>query len=242
MTGEYYKKLVWITVFAVAMGFLESAVVVYLRQLYYPEGFGFPLKIISGRIAFTELLREIATIFMLIAAGALAGKNFTEKFAWFIYSFALWDIFYYVFLKLLLNWPESFLSWDILFLVPVIWVGPVLAPVINSMIMIALAMFLLYFCSRCGNARISGSAWVLLITGSLIILVSYTEDYMQFLLKHFSFPEIIFPSDKHSVIDLAKNYIPGSFHWPVFSTGVVLHIFAILLIIKINHEKKFYAG
>ena len=30
--------------YAVAMGYLEAAVVVYLRAIYYPEGFSFPLK------------------------------------------------------------------------------------------------------------------------------------------------------------------------------------------------------
>jgi membrane protein implicated in regulation of membrane protease activity len=57
--------------------------------------------------------------------------------------FAIWDIFYYIFLWLLIGWPESFFTWDILFLLPVTWVGPVLAPVINSLTMIVLAGLIL---------------------------------------------------------------------------------------------------
>ena len=91
----------WITLFGIAMGLLEGAVVVYLRELYYPEGFGFPLKLMSNQVALTELFREAATLIMLMSIGALAGRTRIERFAFFIYSFAVWDIFYYVFLKLL---------------------------------------------------------------------------------------------------------------------------------------------
>jgi len=132
-------NLIWITFFAIAMAFVESAVVVYLRELYYPEGFNFPLVLLPGRIALTEFLREIATLIMLLGIGFLAGRNFRQRFAWFIYSFAIWDIFYYVFLKLILDWPSSWLTWDILFLIPVIWTGPVLAPVLVSLTMIILS-------------------------------------------------------------------------------------------------------
>ena len=85
------------------MGFLESAVVVYLREILYPEGFAFPLSPIPVSLAVTELLREVATLIMLVTIGIIAAKRFSTGFAWFIYSFAIWDIFYYVFLKLLLD-------------------------------------------------------------------------------------------------------------------------------------------
>ena len=139
-----YSNLIWITFLAVSMAFVESAVVIYLRELYYPAGFDFPMVSMPGRIALTEILREIATLIMLLAMGFLAGKNARQRFAWFIYSFAVWDLFYYVFLKLVLNWPSSWFTWDILFLVPVVWTGPVLAPVLVSLTMIILAFTILY--------------------------------------------------------------------------------------------------
>ncbi|MBK6833902.1 MAG: hypothetical protein IPG89_06345 [Bacteroidetes bacterium] len=65
---------------------------------------------------------------MLVGAGIIAGKTRLTRFAYFIIAFAIWDIFYYVFLYVLLQWPESLFTWDILFLVPVPWTGPVIAP------------------------------------------------------------------------------------------------------------------
>jgi hypothetical protein len=77
------------------MGMVESAVVIYLRELYYPGGFKFPVQPTSTTVAITEVIREIATMIMLLAIGMLAGKSKTGRFAWFIYSFAIWDISYY---------------------------------------------------------------------------------------------------------------------------------------------------
>ncbi len=100
------KLLIIVTAFAIAMGFLESAVVVYMREILYPGGFEFPLSPIPVRLAVAELLREVATLVMLVSIGILAGRRFSTGFAWFIYTFAIWDIFYYVFLWLLLGWPQ----------------------------------------------------------------------------------------------------------------------------------------
>ena len=113
MQKQTYKTLLWLSIFGIAMGLLESAVVVYLRELYYPEGFAFPLKPMGPTLILTEILREAATLVMLMAIGVLAGRTRTERFGYFIFTFAVWDIFYYLFLKLLLNWPESLLTWDV---------------------------------------------------------------------------------------------------------------------------------
>ena len=137
------RTLLIISLFSVAMGFLESAVVVYLRDILYPGGFDFPLSPIPVDLAVTELLREVATLVMLVTIGILVSNRFSTGFAWFIYSFAIWDIFYYVFLKLLLGWPESLFTWDVLFLIPTTWTGPVLSPVLVSLSMILLALVIL---------------------------------------------------------------------------------------------------
>src|SRR3990170_1940624 len=118
---EPWNKLICLTIFSVAMGFLEAVGVVYLRQLYYPEGFSFPLKPIALEGLSLEYLREISTIVMLVTVGGVAGRNSYERFAFVLYSFGFWDIFYYVWLKVLLNWPPSLLTLDILFLLPVVW-------------------------------------------------------------------------------------------------------------------------
>ena len=136
MKKTLINKYIFVGLFAVAMGLLETAVVVYLRERSFLDGFGFPLKTIGHNLAIVELWREVATILMLIAVGWMAGHNKNTRFGWFIYAFAIWDIFYYVFLKVFLNWPESLATWDVLFLLPVIWVGPVWAPVLLSAVMI----------------------------------------------------------------------------------------------------------
>jgi hypothetical protein len=112
------NTIVWLTLFGISMGFLETSVVVYLREILYPNGFDFPLSMFPKHLALTEILREAATVIMLVAVGIFTGRTRTEKFGFFIFTFAVWDIFYYVFLKALLNWPESLLTWDILFLIP----------------------------------------------------------------------------------------------------------------------------
>ena len=86
---RFRSKLIWVTLFAIAMGLLESAVVIYMRELLYPGGFSFPLSPIPERLAVTELLRELATLVMLVGVGVVAGRNFPERFAWFIFSFGV---------------------------------------------------------------------------------------------------------------------------------------------------------
>ena len=135
--------LFFLFLFGVVMAYFEAAVVVYLRQLYYPEGFRFPLKVMENHILLVEIGREAASIVMLLAVALIAGRSFYERFALFAIIFALWDIFYYIWLKVLLSWPEGLFDWDILFLIPMPWIAPVLSPVIVSFCLIIGAAFIL---------------------------------------------------------------------------------------------------
>lgn len=225
-------KLLWIALFAIAMGYLETSVVVYLRALYYPEGFAFPLKSMPQSLAVTELYREAATLIMIFIVSTLAAKLWLHRFAWFLLIFAIWDIMYYVFLKLLLNWPESFFTTDILFLLPVIWTGPVLAPVINSSTMLILASAILI--NRKGVfllTRLNAIEWVLLVTGSVLILSAYMKDFVVYVLdyKSTNISADITWSDLALILPL--RFIPQSFDWLLFSAGVLLHFGAILFIL-----------
>jgi hypothetical protein len=221
------KALFWVSFFAIAMGYLESSVVVYLRAIFYPEGFAFPLTMMDNQIAITEIFREAATLIMLLGIGIIAGRNSSEKFAWFLYSFAVWDIFYYVFLKLLLNWPESFMTWDILFLIPVTWVGPVIAPVITSLTMIAFALIILFVNQKNKTVRIAVPEWLLLVVGSVILIIAFTWDYSRFMLQHYSFSQI-WTVPKKSLYELATQYIPVSFNWWIFVLGEVVILLGII--------------
>jgi hypothetical protein len=173
MTNTLKKRLLGCTIFAIAMAYLEAAVVVYLRAIYYPEGFAFPLVEIIPFHLWTEIGREAGTIIMFWAVAQLLAQNRREWFAYFAFNFAIWDIWYYIWLKILLNWPQSLLDWDILFLIPLPWVGPVLAPLLVSVALITAALIIL---SREENQRpihLGLGGWLLEGLAGLIIITSF---------------------------------------------------------------------
>ncbi|MCK4879155.1 MAG: hypothetical protein KAS82_00800 [Bacteroidales bacterium] len=215
---KLHRLLITITTFAIAMGFLESAVVVYMREILYPGGFEFPLSPFPVNLAVTELFREVATVVMLVTISILATRRFSTGFAWFIYSFAIWDIFYYVFLWLLLGWPQSLMTWDLLFLIPTTWTGPVLSPVLVSMTMILLAMVILFRAERGKETRIPGKIWAGLILGSLILIFGFVLDYSQHMLTHFSLFEMVQVKNPE-VLEVATSYVPQQFPWLIFALG-----------------------
>jgi len=222
------SNLLLVVFFAIAMAYVESAVVIYIREIYYPEGFNFPLRVIDTRIAITELGREMATIVMLISIGLLAGKNRIERFSIFLFAFAVWDIFYYVFLKILIGWPDSLMTMDILFFIPLTWIGPVLAPLLNSMVMIIMAVALLHFSQHKTKAGFNLFEWMLLMTGVAIILYVYIENYTHFMLQYLPIKDLILTTNSDKIIEYASNYIPTGFNWPLFIIGTGFHLLAII--------------
>lgn len=234
MRSKTLKTVLWVVLFAIAMAFLETAVVVYIRKLYYPEGFMFPMKLIDSDIALTEFLREVATLIMLVGIGYIAGRNKIERFAYFIFTFAIWDIFYYVFLYALLQWPSSLLTWDVLFLIPCTWVGPVLAPVLNSLCMILLFFVILNSVEKTQQCKTGVLAWSLLVVGSLVVIGSYVEDYLDFMLQQFSWVQIFDLSEYDAVMPYAISYVPVDFKWWLFGIGAAMHLAGIGLIWRKN--------
>src|SRR5437762_7618395 len=131
-------RWVGVVTFATAMAWVESSVVYYLRTMIdrvepYQAN---PLPIIGG-LGPVEMVREAATIIMLLTVGMLAGKNWRARLGYSAIAFGVWDIFYYVFLKVMCGWPHSLGDWDILFLLPLPWWGPVWAPMAIALLMIA---------------------------------------------------------------------------------------------------------
>jgi hypothetical protein len=212
------KTFVWVTIFAIAMGFLETSVVVYLRALLYPHGFAFPLVQIPPSLALMEIVREAATLIMLLGAGVLAGRNAASRFGWFLYAFAVWDIFYYVFLKVILNWPESWMTWDILFLIPTTWVGPVITPVLVSLTMILLGLLIVYFNSGSKNANLNLRQWLMFVLGSMVLIVSFTWDYSGFILEHYHIFDL-WSVPANDLLQITLTYIPRKFNWLLFCLG-----------------------
>lgn len=137
------KRVISLLLFSIAMAYAEAMVVVYLRRIVPPEIWEkaksyseLTCLIRDAGIMWSEQTREFATIVMLISVAYLFGRNLRERWAGFLISFGIWDIFYYLFLYVWLRWPSSLLTWDVLFLIPLPWVAPVFVPVLISCIMI----------------------------------------------------------------------------------------------------------
>lgn len=226
MNTSLTKTFIWVALFAIAMGFMESAVVIYLRELYYSTGFEFPLKPVSAFVAKVEFFREIATVIMLVGIGIIAGKTKLQRFAWFVFAFAIWDIFYYIFLYICLGWPQTLSTWDILFLVPVPWVGPVWAPCLLSLLMIIGSSFIIKKTANEPAFKISPIYWWMLISGAFICIVSFMWDYLAFTYNKeqtwFLF------SDRQLFSDI-ENYVPQKFNYPLFLLGFFAMSFSVFL-------------
>jgi hypothetical protein len=159
----------WMVVlYAVAMGILEAAVVVYLRRIYYPEGFGFPLVAMDPAILRIEVIREATTIVMLACVALLAAERAWPRLMAFLVAFGIWDIVYYAGLKLFLDWPGSWVAPDILFLIPRVWLGPVLAPVLVSALWIVSGLTL-----HRRDVRMRGLDWAGAVCAATVVLASF---------------------------------------------------------------------
>lgn len=201
LEGPTRRHLTWLSIFAVAMAQLEATVVVYLRELYYPRGFEFPLVIIGGRIAAIEVGREVATVVMLVAVARLyAAKDAWRQYAAFLWAFGVWDIFYYVWLRLMLGWPASLLDFDVLFLIPLPWIGPVLAPVLISLVMMGAGWAILSLRDRKRPVRVTRVEWAVTVGGAIALIA-------------------LFVSDARSVI---AGEMPRPFSWPLFALMIIL--------------------
>ncbi len=221
---QIYRAFILLGVFSIAMGILESIVVVYLRQLYYPFGFDFPLIMLSPEMVLIEWIRELATICMLLCVGFIVSKNKLQGFFYFLYSFAVWDIFYYVGLKLFLNWPSSFLSWDILFLIPIPWIGPVLAPLICSLTMIFFSVGFILLKSKNHSLKIKSYQWSLIFFSSFLIFYSFIEDYLKILIQNEFFTNFWAFSSNEQLWKELSEFKPIYYNWFLFALGEIVLI------------------
>ena len=197
-----------VVVYATAMAWVESAVVFYLRSMmnriepYQPN----PLPIIGG-FASVELPREFATLVMLFAVGFLAGRTWKARIGYAAIAFGVWDIFYYVFLKIICGWPHSLLDWDILFLLPMPWWGPVLAPVLISLLLISWGTLASQFESGPAPAVSNWRIWGLNFSGVALALYVFMEDAL---------------SASHRGLDAIRTVLPEKFDWLLFAVALLL--------------------
>ncbi len=237
-TSKAGKSLIALTIFGIAMGLLEAAVVVYLRQLYYPEGLTLPLKPASSTLLLIESSRELATLVMLITAAIAVGENALQSFAYFLYMFGIWDIFYYVFLTVFLDWPASILTWDVLFFVPVLWVSPVLAPIICSLTMIVFGCITVLLQQKGAHIKIKGVDWALFISGAVVIFYSFIKDYVTFLLSE-GLPINIWALARNpNFQQLISQYVPTHYSWYLFFVGELLMLIGMFHVFRCAQPKR----
>jgi hypothetical protein len=218
---QWKRTVIALLIFGASFGYVEAAVVAYLRLLHEPArqrfypgrepGDLFPLLTMeqlkaSGReqqqLLAIELGREAATILMLAAIGLAAARNAGQWAAAFVIAFGAWDITFYAFLKLLLGWPASLFTWDILFLIPVPWTGPVLAPVLVSAAMIGAGVWQLRSEARSEPVAIGRAHWMGILGGALVIVLAFAMDYRE----------------------IMAGGTPHAFHWGVFGTGMIMGV------------------
>lgn len=239
------RTLAAVTIYSIAMGFLESAVVVYLRELFVPAGHAFPTDSAFLRIAGIEELRETATVVMLLTVGWISGRSARSRLGWFLLAFGVWDLCYYLFLKLLLGWPASILTWDVLFLIPVPWTAPVLAPVISATSMIVLALIIIQSETRQtesvgGEPENFGFAWAsgLVSLGGLLELAS-------FLWRTIAVAGRVRQERPdggvgaggahgvgHNLLQALASAPHAAFNWPLFGIGEALAFVGIALLMR----------
>lgn len=216
------KRFIPATVFGISFGFLEAIVVVYLRAIYYPNGFSFPLTLLDPQMLKVEIVREICTIIMLATIGWILGKTKGERFSFFIFVFGVWDIFYYVALKIFLDWPQTILEWDVLFLIPITWIGPVLAPVICSIGMIIIALIYVYMQGKGYEIKFRSLQILLITLGVLIIIYTFIYDYLNLFTENNFWSDFLYLVEKKEFWDVIQSYIPEKFNWLLFFAGCIL--------------------
>ena len=206
---SFRRTALAVIAYGIAMAYVEAAVVVYLQRALGSEvGVVFPLRPASeaGDLVAIEAGREVATLAMIAAVGLLAGRTWSERLAWAAVAFGTWDIGYYAWLRVLSDWPPALGTLDVLFLLPVLWVGPVWSPMTVSAALIAVGLASAWR-SRAGlRPAIAGWHLVAGLGGGFLVILSYTLDAPR----------------------LMDGGLPGPYPWPVFAVGLAVALAAAI--------------
>ena len=197
-----------VVVFAVAMAWVEAASVYYLRVLVDRvnpyQANPLPMRGVLERV---ELARETATLVMLFTIGALTGWTWRSRLGYMAIAFGVWDIFYYVFLKVICDWPRSLLDWDILFLLPLPWWGPVLAPVCIAVLMIVWGTLVSHRTAQNPTGSVTSTLWLLNSLGVGLALYVFMADSLRAVRQG---------------LDMTRTVLPQAFNWSMFVVALAL--------------------
>jgi hypothetical protein len=197
-----------VTIFAIAMAWVEAACVYDLRVLVdrlepYQSN---PLPI-SGALGNIELAREAATLVMLAAVGWLAGGTVRARLAYAAIAFGIWDIFYYVWLKVMCGWPRSLFDWDVLFLLPLPWWGPVIAPVSIALLMIVWGTISTAAPAPSPGRGSASRLWPGAGLGAALALYVFMADSLR---------------AAPYGLEAVRTVLPGTFNWSMFLVALAL--------------------
>ena len=200
------RTVLLLGVYAAAMAWLEAAVVVYLRRLYYPDDqlTLFPMRVWRASDLLVEIGRETATIAMILAVALLAVSGRTRRAAAFLFVFGVWDLFYYLWLKLALGWPVFWADWDILFLIPWAWLAPWFTPAIAALLFALWGGGVL---ASEAETVVPRRASLLAVAGLTLMLASFLEPSLPLLGKSAA---------------AAEQFVPSRFLWAVYLPGATL--------------------
>ena len=197
-----------VVAFAIAMAWVEAASVFYIRALVDRiEPYQVDPLPINGALGNVELWREAATLVMIASLGALAGRTWGRRAGYAALAFGAWDIFYYVFLRIMSGWPRTLLDWDILFLLPLPWWGPVLAPVCIASLMIVWGTLVTQWHDRIPPTRFTQASWGMSSAGIVLALGVFMADSIRAL-----------PGG----LDAVRQVLPAAFNWPLFGAALLL--------------------
>ncbi len=211
------KKIVWVAIFAIAMAFLEAAVVVYLRRLYGISDLILTVPPFDTQITRIELGRELATLVMLLSFGWVAGQKLQSRLGFTLVAFGVWDFFYYLWLKVFIAWPSTLLDPDLLFLIPLPWWGPVIAPILISLLMVISGILAVFREDQGYFIRFWIFEAIALLVGILVMLYAFMQDAL-----------FILPASP----SLLSQLKPSQFNWAVFLAGLFLSGFAVWRVTK----------
>ena len=216
------RKFWWFGLFAIAMAYVESATVVYVRRIYGISDLLLDIPPFDPMIAPIEVGRELATLVMLLAAGWAAGRSFQSRLSYTFFIFGVWDIFYYIWLRLFIGWPNSLFSPDLLFLIPLPWWGPVIAPMLIACLMVAGGILAVISEDKGRKVRFLALVGTILTAGVFMLLYSFMEDALS-----------VMPADLETLAQLR----PTPFNWPIYIVGLVSAGYAVLHTTW-HHERK----
>jgi len=214
---ETGRRLTAVGLFAVAMAYLESAVVIYLRALYGIEDLLRDIPLAPDQYTLVEIGREMATLAILALIGWIAGRRRQDRIGYALFAFGLWDIFYYGWLFILTGWPETLLDCDMLFLIPLPWWGPVLSPVLISLMLIVGGGLAVLRAERGRTLQFTVAEWGVAGGGLLLALYVFMRDALHAL-----------PGGLEAVI-CAR---PTAFNWPLFLVALAGMVFPLLRAVR----------